>query len=160
MTVYGVGVIFCRRWTVVGGGFNQGATIPRSPISPIQSLDKRRPYAILDRRQVCKPINMENQPKAISQEEQAVRDADFKKRHLQFNKDLGELLKKYELVLEAEPFIFRGMMVARPTVSDAKKYNEDVPVSSPEPKADEQAVQDTEQKADQPGAGDTADGGK
>lgn len=103
---------------------------------------------------------MENQPKAISQEEQAVRDADFKKRHLQFNKDLGDLVKKYELVLEAEPFIFRGMMVARPTVSDAKKYNEDAPVSTPEPKADEPAIDDTQSKADQPGAGATADGGK
>lgn len=64
---------------------------------------------------------MDNKNK-VTPEEQAVRDADFKSRHVQFDKELKELLSKYELVLEAEPFIFRGLTVARPTISDGKKW--------------------------------------
>lgn len=61
--------------------------------------------------------------KEISQEERAVRDADFKSRHMRFDKELKELIAKYEVTLEAEPFIFRGLMVARPSVSDAKVWD-------------------------------------
>lgn len=64
--------------------------------------------------------------KQISNEELEVRNADFKKRHLQFDKDLKDLVKKYEVVLEAEPFIFRGLLIARPTISDGRKYTDDV----------------------------------
>lgn len=64
--------------------------------------------------------------KEISQEEQVVRDADFKSRHVQFDKQLKDLLTKYELRLEAEPFVYRGMLVAKPTISDMKKYEEDI----------------------------------
>jgi len=63
--------------------------------------------------------------KKISQEEKAVRDADFKSRHLQFDKELRALVSKYEVTLEAEPFIFKGLTVARPTIGDAKEYNDD-----------------------------------
>lgn len=77
------------------------------------------------------------QNKQISPEEQAVREADFKSRHVQFDKELKEIIKKYEVTLEAEPFIFRGLLVARPTVSDNKKYIED---STPTENNEGQAV--------------------
>lgn len=103
---------------------------------------------------------METNKKAISQEERAVRDADFQKRHLQFNKDLGDLVKKYELTLEAEPFVYRGLLVARPTVSDAKKYTEDKPVEDSKPTADQGGDTKNDGPVETTGTPSTADGGK
>lgn len=80
----------------------------------------------------------------LSPEDLAVREADFKARHVKFDKELKELCSKYEIRLEAEPYIFRGLLVARPSVSDGKKYEEEKSIEDKTPAKEGEAVDNVE----------------
>ncbi len=69
------------------------------------------------------------------------------KRVDEFNVDLKGLLRKYSLVLFAEPEFFRGAIVARVKVKDEADYMLELEASkkgndAPEVKSDEQGIKE------------------
>jgi len=64
---------------------------------------------------------------------------DLEKRTQKLNEKLMPILKELHLTLSAEPFIYQGMIVAKPTVLDADTFNE-------KNKLDQSAPQSKEEK--------------